>query len=166
MILTVCTGNTCRSPMAEGLLRHRISESLDCPFDQLDQHGIMVMSAGISAPAGSPASREAEAVLAERQLDISSHISRQVDEQLIRFADQIWTMTRVHRDVIVQQWPHVADRVHVLDPAGRDVADPIGGPLQQYHECAKQIDSFLEQRLDKIDLASFRPAESDRGETA
>ena len=155
MVLCVCTGNTCRSPMAEVLLKKRLADYHGCPFDQLRENGIMVMSAGVHAMPGSRASREAELVIADRDLDLSGHVSRPVDNQLIRFADHIWTMTRGHRDLLVKHWPEVADRVQVLDPEGGDVSDPIGGSTEQYRQCAGQIDGFLEHRIQELDLSSL-----------
>ena len=155
VILCICTGNTCRSPMAEVLLKKRLADYYSCPFDQLLEKGIMVISAGVNAMPGSRASREAEQVIAERDLDISDHVSRAVDDKLVRFADHIWTMTRPHQEMMVKHWPDVAERIQVLDPGGTDLSDPIGGSPEDYRQCAERIDKFLELRMQDIDFSSL-----------
>ena len=64
----------------------------------------------------------------------------------------IFTMTNNHRDAILRQWPHLANSVHVLRVDNGDIADPIGGSLDVYRACAKQIESELEQRISDLDL--------------
>lgn len=159
MAILVCTGNTCRSPMAEALLRKRLADCLRVPIDELEDHGYMVMSAGVAAAPGGRSANEAITVMRERGLDVSQHESQPLTDRLVRFADVIITMTRGHRDAIVQHWPEAASRVHVLSRGRTDVADPIGGPLELYRRCADQIDSLLEPWLMDFDLPEPPPDE-------
>ena len=152
MAVMVCTGNTCRSPMAEALLKKRLADHLQVPIDALEDHGYMVMSAGVAAAPGGRSANEAVMVMRERGLDVSQHESQPLTDRLVRFADVIITMTRGHREAIVQNWPEAASRVHVLSRGRSDVADPIGGPLDLYRRCADQIDELLEPWLMDFDL--------------
>lgn len=152
MILLVCTGNTCRSPMAEGIARKMISERLKCAQEELQDRGVLVLSAGIAANLGSAASIEGVDVLKPLGIDLSAHESQPVTEQLIRHADVIWTMTRSHRQAILDQWPEAGSRTFTLSLDNRDIADPIGGPVEYYRKCAEQITTELEQRLRDLPL--------------
>jgi len=152
MILLVCTGNTCRSPMAEGLARKMIAERLKCTADELQDRGVLVLSAGIAANLGSAASSEGVEVLKPLGIDLSGHESQPVTEQLIKHADVIWTMTRSHRQAILDQWPEASSRTFTLSMDNRDIADPIGGPVEYYRKCAEQITTELEQRLRDLPL--------------
>src|SRR5690606_38042093 len=99
---------------------------------------------------GSPASPEAVQLMKKKGLDLSRHESQQLTEQLVRHADLVITMTRGHRHVLLQQWPDVAQRVTLLLPSGRDVADPIGSPYEAYVACAEQIEQALGQHVEEI----------------
>lgn len=146
----VCTGNTCRSPMAEGLFRKLLAERLTCGEDELVDRGYVVASAGVSAGMGSPPSPEAVEVLQDRGVDLREHESQPVTPQLLSQADRIFTMTRGHRDVLLREFPDAAPRVSLLARDGTDVPDPIGAPLDEYRDCAERIERHLQVILDEI----------------
>ncbi len=150
IILFVCTGNTCRSPMAERLCEKLLAERLRCSIDQLEEHGFVVMSAGVSAGFDVPASRQAVETLSRRGLDLSDHRSQQINETQIRFADHVFALTRGHREAILSYWPSSDTRLNVLRTDGGDITDPIGGSLVVYEGCADQIEREIRKRLDEI----------------
>ncbi len=152
MILLVCTGNTCRSPMAEVMCRKMIAEKLGCKPSELADRGVMVMSAGLSAMMGGRPTPEAVSVMSRMGLQLADHESQPLTGQLVRHADIIWTMTRSHRQAITNQWPEASSRTFVLTQNQIDIADPIGGPLEFYEKCAQQIKTELEGRVADLDL--------------
>ncbi|HWB00021.1 MAG TPA: Sua5/YciO/YrdC/YwlC family protein [Pirellulales bacterium] len=150
VVLFVCTGNTCRSPMAEGMFRHAAAERLNCRPEEVEDHGLMVVSAGIAAMNGSRASLEAVAVMRDLGIDLLNHESQPLTEALVRHADLILTMTRSHRESVIGHWPDAAGRVKLLCHNGSDVSDPVGGPVEIYRRCATQIRSEVDAWLDEI----------------
>ena len=145
MILLVCTGNTCRSPMAEALCRQMLAERKGCKPSELADHGVVVMSAGISAMMGGRPTPEAVEVMQRQGIGLDEHESQPLTAQLVRHADVIWTMTRSHRQAIVSQWTEAAARTEVLSRDEGDIADPIGGPVEYYERCAVQIKAELDR---------------------
>jgi tRNA threonylcarbamoyl adenosine modification protein (Sua5/YciO/YrdC/YwlC family) len=152
MAVVVCTGNTCRSPMAEIMLRHHLAQKLKQPLDKLEDCGVLVLSAGIAAAPGGRAANEAIEIMKERGLDLTQHESQPLSDRLVRFADLILTMTRGHREAIIGHWPEAAERTFVLSKSRGDVADPIGGPQDLYRKCAEQIDAYLAEWVKDIDI--------------
>lgn len=152
MVLLVCTGNTCRSPMAEVLLKKQLADRLQCELGELQDQGVDVLSAGIAAAAGGRPSPGAVTAMQEKGLDLSEHFSQPVTARLMQHADLILTMTRSQREAVISHYPEAASRTHVLSTDERDVSDPVGGSVDVYRECAEQIDGNLLNRLESFKL--------------
>jgi protein-tyrosine phosphatase len=152
MILLVCTGNTCRSPMAEAIVRKKIADRLACSIEDIESRGVIVQSAGVSAVPGARASAEAIDVMTRRGLDLSQHSSQPLSASLVQQADVIFTMTRSHLSTLLGQHPEASDRAKVLTKDESDIADPIGGPAVLYERCAQQIEEAIGPRLDELPL--------------
>jgi protein-tyrosine phosphatase len=126
-ILLVCTGNICRSPMAEGFLRRQLADR--------GVEGVEVMSAGVSGWEGSPATGEAVAALREMEVDISEHRARRLTSRLVNAADLVVGMAEEHRDAVGRVVPSAASRTFTLKElvrllgSGRDPGDVV--PLDE-----------------------------------
>jgi protein-tyrosine phosphatase len=157
LIAFVCTGNTCRSPLAEGLCKKLLAERLGCPVDELPQHGFLVLSAGIAAMMESTAADEAVSVAMAHGVDLSSHRSRPLTAELVAQADYLVGMTQGHVLAVAGQYPHLGPRPQLLSAEGEDVADPVGCDLSVYQECAEQLWRHLQRFVAELPLESNTP---------
>ena len=127
-VLFVCTGNTCRSPMAETIFRKVVAEKLACRDWELRERRIDVFSAGIAAGENEPASRESVQIMQEFGLDLSQHLSQRVTDHMLENSTLVLALTDRHRLALCEVRPDLADRIQLLARNGEDIADPIGGP--------------------------------------
>lgn len=145
-VLLVCSGNTCRSPMAATLLPElwrKASPGWD----------LQVSSAGTSTMPGLPASEHAAAAMRNRKLSLSAHRSRSINEQVLSDVDLVLTMTARHKEFILALYPGMTGRVYTLgEYAGLagDVPDPFGGTLAEYEETARRLERLLDAVVARI----------------
>src|SRR5260221_5801942 len=158
-ILFVCTGNICRSPMAEGLFRHAVKGRND----------FRVMSAGVGAVEGMPPSEHAVRALRELGIDISRQRSRMLTSELVQQADYIFGMTHSHVDAVTLLYPQAAEKTFLLrefdetlDDYEADIGDPIGGSYEVYASCRDQIEQGIASMLTYLDQ-TFGAASSSLG---
>lgn len=153
VILLVCTGNTCRSPMAEVLMRDKFHRR----FAKSSANGspVFIASGGLSAYPGGPASVEAQRVIAARGLSLSEHQSRAVTKHALQLADLVLVMTKSHRQALLDSLPEIKPKVHLLSGDTTDVADPFGGTESQYAACADQMDGFLDRWVQQLPDSYF-----------
>lgn len=139
LIVFVCTGNTCRSPLAAALCRRKLAEHLGCEEQELPQRGYLVMSAGIAAADGEPASTVAVDIARGFQSDLSLHSSQFLRRELALQADHLVCMTESHRILLSAQYQYLGCEPTLLSVEGKDVPDPIGQDESVYRACAEQI---------------------------
>ena len=149
-IVFVCTGNTCRSPMAQALCKKQLADRLGCSVAELHQHGFLVQSAGLAATMGADASPESVVVATEHGADLAHHKSSMMTMELLQWADHVFAMTSGHWYTLLSATPAGLVEPRMLSPEYIDVSDPIGGELADYRTCAQQILECLEQRVPEL----------------
>ena len=153
-VLFVCTGNTCRSPMAQALMEKKIAAK----FGKMTIGGeppIVALSAGVSAFGGDPASHGAIEAIRQFGTNLDGHQSTQLTSHLVEKADLILAMGQRHKHVIVSQWPSAASKVHLISPDAGEISDPFGGPLEGYQKCAQQLDKHTDYWIDRLDTENL-----------
>jgi len=144
-----CTGNTCRSPMAEGIARAALARRLGTSLEGVADFGFRLESMGVMAAVGAPAAEHAVATLRERDIDISRHVARQATPEGVAELDRVYCLTESHRAALASLLPPKrTGHLELLDPEGRDIPDPIGGSAEVYRACAERIEACIEARLE------------------
>ncbi|MHC4755260.1 MAG: L-threonylcarbamoyladenylate synthase [Planctomycetota bacterium] len=149
--LFVCTGNTCRSPMAEGIFKSNLAEKLGCKVDHLEEMGYKVLSAGTLSIAGLPASPEAVTACEAKGIDINAHSSRALTGQLIEESDYIFAMSNSHIGKIKGLKPEAVEKSRLLIENGI-VPDPIGQSQQFYNDCSDMIEEAVKTIISELNV--------------
>ena len=139
-ILFVCSGNTCRSPMAEGIFNKK------APEHRLDA---IAFSAGVSAFPGMPVTEHAVEAAREKGADISAHTARQVNEELLKSCSVALCMTAGHAMALRAAFPDYADKIRLL--SRRDISDPFGGTLADYERAADEIEEAIDALISALE---------------
>ncbi|MHC4660896.1 MAG: L-threonylcarbamoyladenylate synthase [Planctomycetota bacterium] len=147
-ILIVCKGNTCRSPMAEGFLKHMISEHHDIGESMLRNYGYFISSAGTGAAVGNKASMDAVAAMKENSIDISRHLTRKLTDLMTQRSDFIITMSNEIAEYVRRLDPDASERILVLDPAG--IEDPAGSQRENYLRIRNMIENRLKENFSRF----------------
>ncbi len=144
-LVFICTGNTCRSPMAQGLFIKYLKE-------RSSERSYEVVTAGLNATPGERASPEALTVMEEVGIDLSAHRTQTVTEEILLEADLILTMTKGHRDYLKQMFGENENLYSLYECLGdeKDVKDPYGWGEDAYRACRDELEAAIKLLLDKL----------------
>ena len=151
LFLFVCSGNTCRSPMAAAIANAEIAQRMGIPFKALETVNVRALSAGVSARVGAPITPEAAEVLESLSVPVQPHAARNLTPELAAEAEMIFCMTSAVRTAVIEMLPAVEGKTYCLSD-GADVPDPIGKGMAAYVDCARQIQRLIQLRFDELRL--------------
>ena len=143
-IMFVCTGNTCRSAMAEGFLKDIITKN------NLD---IQSYSCGIYAQDGEEATNNTIQVMKEYNIDMTNHRATNIRNSNINEMDLILCATKGHKDILMQIYPSLKEKIYTLkeyvgnNKENIDISDPWGNNLETYKKCAQEIKECIEKLI-------------------
>jgi protein-tyrosine-phosphatase len=153
LLLFICGGNTCRSPMAVAVARAELAQRLRIPLRDFARFPVQAVSAGVAAEAGRPLTAEARVALREIGVPPGSHWARAVTPEMIERAEAVFCMTRRQRESVIALVPDAAGKTVCLDPA-QDIPDPLGKGLEEYRGCLSKIAAAVRRRLDGLGIAT------------
>ncbi len=146
IVLFVCSGNTCRSPMAAALATKLLADKFHCRERDLSKHGMEIISAGTMGLEGMVATPEAVVAAAELGAEVGEHRSRKLTSELIQQADVVFCMSRSHLSDVTRMLPSASSKTHLLDESG-DISDPIGAGSEVYAKVAGRMEECLRKRM-------------------
>src|SRR5215216_725582 len=149
LFLFVCSGNTCRSPMAAAIANAEIAARLGIPFKSLETVNVRALSAGVSARVGAPLTEEAAEVLRSLSVPVQPHAARNLTTELAAEAEIIFCITSAHRKAVIEMLPAVAAKTYCLGSEA-DIDDPIGKGIAAYIDCARQVQRLVQLRLTEL----------------
>lgn len=151
-VLVVCSGNTCRSPMAEAIFQDMVGKE-----PELQSMGFTAKSTGIYDLGECQATGEAIQVMDEKGLDVRAHRSKHIKDVLVDWADVILAMEHEQKHYIEKYFPHAGEKVHLLTEfAGEEgeVPDPFGCGIEAYRQCVDKLRSLLRVTIEN--MGSYR----------